>query len=47
MAKEMIISSNGFERRIAILEDGVLTEYYVERVDDEGEGMVGNIYKGR
>jgi ribonuclease G len=47
MAKEMIISSNGFERKIAILDDGVLTEYYVERIDDESEGMVGNIYKGR
>lgn len=47
MAKEMIISSNGFERKIAILDDGVLSEYYVERVDDETEGLVGNIYKGR
>jgi len=46
MAKEMIISSNGFERKIAILEDGILTEYYVERAG-EVEGIVGNIYKGR
>ncbi len=46
MAKEMIISSNNFERKIAILEDGVLTEYYVERVG-ESQGIVGNIYKGR
>jgi len=46
MAKEMIISSNDFERKIAILEDGVLTEYYVERVG-ESQGIVGNIYKGR
>jgi ribonuclease G len=46
MAKEMIISSNHFERKIAILEDGVLTEYYVERVG-ESQGIVGNIYKGR
>jgi ribonuclease G len=46
MAKEMIISSNGFERKIAILEDGVLTEYYVERMG-EAEVLVGNIYKGR
>lgn len=46
MAKEMIISSNNFERKIAILEDGVLAEYYVERVG-ESQGIVGNIYKGR
>lgn len=46
MAKEMIISSNRFERKIAILEDGVLVEYYVERAG-ESEGIVGNIYKGR
>ncbi len=46
MAKEMIISSNSFERKIAILEDGVLTEYYVERIG-ENHGIVGNIYKGR
>ena len=46
MAKEMIISSNGFERRIAIIEDGVLSEFYVERVGEDG-GIVGNIYKGR
>ncbi|MBI4470143.1 MAG: Rne/Rng family ribonuclease [Acidobacteria bacterium] len=46
MAKEMIISSNGFERRIAIIEDGTLSEFYVERVGEDG-GIVGNIYKGR
>lgn len=46
MAKEMLISSNTFERKIAILEDGVLTEYYVERVG-ESQGIAGNIYKGR
>ncbi len=46
MAKEMIISSNRFERKIAILDDGVLVEYYVERAG-ETEGIVGNIYKGR
>jgi ribonuclease G len=46
MAKEMIISANKFERKIAILEDGVLTEYYVERAG-EAEGIAGNAYKGR
>src|SRR5436190_15728055 len=33
------------ETRIAILENGVLEELYVERVSNEG--YVGNIYKGR
>ncbi|RMG44340.1 MAG: hypothetical protein D6723_19375, partial [Acidobacteria bacterium] len=47
MAKEMIISFNGFERKIAILEDGQLTEYYIERLRDQSEVMAGNIYKGR
>ncbi len=47
MAKEMIISFNGFERKIAILDDGQLTEYYIERLSDQSDVMAGNIYKGR
>lgn len=46
MAKEMIISSSAHEKKIAIIEDGIVTEYYVERVD-ESQGLAGNIYKGR
>ena len=46
MAKEMIISSSAHEKKIAIVEDGVVMEYYVER-SDESQGVAGNIYKGR
>ena len=46
MAKEMIVSVNGREKKIAILEDGKVTEFYIER-GEENTGVVGNIYKGR
>lgn len=46
MAKEFIISSSAHEKKIAIIEDGIVSEYYVER-SDESQGLVGNIYKGR
>ncbi len=46
MSKEMIISVNGREKKIAILEDGKVTEFYIERNEDNS-GVVGNIYKGR
>ncbi len=46
MAKELIVSVNGREKKIAIVEDDVVTEFYVER-GDENQGIVGNIYKGR
>lgn len=46
MAKELIVSVNGREKKIAILEDDLVTEFYVER-GDENQGIVGNIYKGR
>ena len=46
MSKEMIISVNGREKKIAIIEDGSVTEFYIERGEDNS-GVVGNIYKGR
>jgi ribonuclease G len=46
MAKELIISANVYEKRVALIEDGVVTEFYVER-RDENQGVVGNLYKGR
>ena len=46
MSKELIVSVNGREKKIAIVEDDVVTEFYVER-GDENQGIVGNIYKGR
>jgi ribonuclease E len=46
MKKEMLINVlQPEECRIAILEDGVLEELYVERTSQEN--LVGNIYKGR
>src|SRR3954451_22166922 len=46
MKKEMLINVlQPEECRIAIVEDGVLEELYVERARQES--YVGNIYKGR
>src|SRR5436305_14437367 len=46
MAKIMLINVlQPEESRIAILEDGILEELYVERTGHES--YVGNIYKGR
>jgi ribonuclease G len=46
MSKEMIVSVNGREKKIAILENGRVTEFYIER-GEENSGIAGNIYKGR
>ena len=45
MTKEMIISSNGHETVVAILEDDLVAEIFVER--ERQRGVVGNVYKGR
>ncbi|QDU63651.1 Ribonuclease E [Planctomycetes bacterium Pan216] len=46
MKKEMLINVlQPEETRIAILEDGILEELYLER--ESNEGFVGNIYKGK
>src|SRR5262245_56167350 len=46
MKKEMLINVRQSEEcRIAIVEDGVLEELYVERASQEN--YVGNIYKGK
>src|SRR5438128_9044531 len=45
MLKEMIISSNGHETMVAILEDDLVAEIFVER--ERQRGVVGNVYKGR
>src|SRR6202158_4194336 len=46
MAKELIISTNGREKKIAIVENDRVTEFYIER-GEQNQGIVGNIYKGR
>ncbi|PYR48895.1 MAG: Rne/Rng family ribonuclease [Acidobacteria bacterium] len=45
MIKEMIVSSNGHETMVAILEDDLVAEIFVER--ERQRGVVGNVYKGR
>src|SRR6266851_4515764 len=45
MQKEMIVSSNGHETMVAILEDDLVAEIFVER--ERQRGVVGNVYKGR
>ncbi len=45
MSKEMIISSTGHETMVAILEDDLVAEIFVER--ERQRGVVGNIYRGR
>src|SRR6267142_905635 len=46
MAKQLIVSLNGREKKIAIIEDDKVTEFYIER-GEQHQGIVGNIYKGR
>ncbi len=46
MPKELIVSVNGREKKIAIVENEKVTEFYIER-GEEHQGIVGNIYKGR
>ena len=45
MHKEILISSEPQEKRVAIVEGGQLEEFYAERTD--AQRIVGNIYKGR
>jgi len=45
MANELIINVRPQETRVALLEDRVLAELYIEHTKDRG--IVGNIYKGK
>src|ERR1700752_2306132 len=45
MTKEMIISSNDDETRVALLEGGLVGEIFVAR--ERSRGVAGNVYKGR
>ena len=42
----MIVSVNGREKKIAILDNGKVAEFYIER-GEENTGVAGNVYKGR
>ena len=46
MSRELIVSVNGREKKIAIVENERVTEFYIER-GEQNQGIVGNIYKGR
>ncbi len=43
--KEVIINSESLETRVAVLEDGTLEEFTIERTTDER--LVGSIFKGK
>src|SRR5271156_6257440 len=45
MSEEKVISADPHETRVAILEEGQLCEYYVER--EKEFALVGSIYKGK
>ncbi len=42
---KIVVSSNEWETRVGIIEDGRLVEFYVER--EESQVLVGRIYKGK
>ena len=43
--KEILINVEPTQRRVAILEDGKLSSFFIEREDDSR--ILGNIYKGK
>jgi ribonuclease G len=43
--REIVINASALDVRVALLEDGSLTEFYLER--KRRGGLVGNIYKGK
>ncbi|MBL7081979.1 MAG: Rne/Rng family ribonuclease [Candidatus Omnitrophica bacterium] len=45
MPKEILINADLPEKRVAVVADGKLEEFYIERPEDKT--IVGNIYKGR
>ena len=45
MSKELIVSHHPQETKVALVEDGVVTEVSVER--ESSRSVVGNLYKGR
>ncbi|HKM99572.1 MAG TPA: Rne/Rng family ribonuclease [Candidatus Binataceae bacterium] len=45
MKREIVINASALEVRVALLEDGSLAEFYLER--NAHRGLVGNIYKGK
>ena len=45
MTKDLIVSSTPQETKVALLDDGIVSELFIER--EAHRGIVGNIYKGK
>ena len=45
MTRDIIVSTTPRETKVALLEDGLVSEIFIER--EKGRGIAGNIYKGR
>ncbi|HEY3448375.1 MAG TPA: ribonuclease G, partial [Myxococcales bacterium] len=45
MGSTLVINATGVETRVALVDNGTISEFYLERKKDKG--IVGNIYKGR
>ncbi len=45
LKREIVINASPLEVRVALLENGTLAEFFLER--HQHEGLVGNIYKGK
>jgi len=45
MSNILVINASGQETRVALIEQGTISEYYLERKNEKG--IVSNIYKGR
>jgi ribonuclease G len=45
MSEEILINVTPVETRVALVENGMLQEVYIERASRKG--IVGNIYKGK
>jgi ribonuclease G len=45
MSSILVINAAGPETRVALVENGTISEFYLERKKDKG--IVGNIYKGK
>ncbi len=45
MPSELIINARPYETRVALVENGLVTELHIER--DEGQELMGNIYRGK
>ena len=45
MTKDLIVSSTPQETKVALLDDGIVSEIFIER--EAHRGIVGNLYKGK